>query len=125
MNSILKGRRLLLVEDEYLIAAEQAQTLEELGIEVVGPVATVKEALAVAEDDSFRLDGAVLDINLHEGRVFPVADALRMRGVPFIFTTGYDTSAIPDAYAKFPCLQKPVDKNLVSRWLLDGLRAGA
>src|SRR4051794_18564375 len=90
----LRGRRLLVVEDEYLIAASLARELEGRGAEVVGPAGSVRDALALVEAEGDRLDGAVLDINLRDERVYPVADALVARGVPFIFLTGYDARVI-------------------------------
>src|SRR3954467_14286390 len=86
----LRGRCLLVVEDEYLIAADLTASLESLGVEVIGPAASVEEALALVHNSSDRIDGAVLDINLRNERVYPVADVLIERGVPFVFTTGYD-----------------------------------
>jgi CheY-like chemotaxis protein len=113
----LRGRRLLVVEDEYLIAASLARELEGRGAAVVGPAGSVRDALALVEAEGDRLDGAVLDINLRDERVYPVADALAARGVPFVFLTGYDARAIPDAYAGVPRCEKPVSSALLSRML--------
>jgi CheY-like chemotaxis protein len=113
----LKGRRLLLVEDEYLVAADLAASLESLGAEVIGPAASVEEALSFVQKDGVPLDGAVLDINLRNERVYPVADVLTARGIPFVFTTGYDAVAIPSAYAQVPRCEKPVDRTQLVRWL--------
>jgi|SRR4051812_14759199 CheY-like chemotaxis protein len=113
----IKGRCLLVVEDEYLIAADLAASLESLGVEVIGPAASVEEALGLVATDGDRLDGAVLDINLRNERVFPVADVLTARGVPFIFTTGYDGAAVPGPYAGTPRCQKPVNNTELFRWL--------
>jgi CheY-like chemotaxis protein len=113
----LKGRCLLVVEDEYLIAADLAASLESLGVEVIGPAASVTEALSLVKTAGSRLDGAVLDINLRNERVYPVADVLTAQGVPYIFTTGYDAIAIPDCYASAPRCEKPVDKAQLIRWL--------
>jgi CheY-like chemotaxis protein len=117
MADELRGRRFLIVEDEYLLAADMAACLEAVGIDVVGPASSVKEALALFERDRGRLHGAVLDINLQNDRVYPVADALRSRGVPFVFTTGYDASAIPKCYADVPRCDKPVDEQRLIRCL--------
>ena len=106
---MLARRRLLLVEDEYLVAADLAWALKQAGAEIVGPAGSVADALELVRDESDRLDGAVLDINLGDERVFPVADALTERGVPFILATGYDASVIPPAYASTPRHEKPVD----------------
>jgi DNA-binding LytR/AlgR family response regulator len=113
----LKGRRFLVVEDEYLIAADVTASLEGFGIEVAGPVASVAEALSVIESEGDRLHGAVLDINLGDERVYPVADVLRGRGIPFVFTTGYDDSAVPVSYADVPRCEKPVDEGQLARCL--------
>lgn len=114
----LKGCRLLVVEDDYLIATELRYSLEEAGAVVVGPAGTVRDALAVVEREGARLDGAVLDINLRDERVYPVADALAARGVPFVFTTGYDELAIPSDYARVPRCEKPIDKERLKGLLL-------
>jgi CheY-like chemotaxis protein len=113
----LQGRCLLVVEDEYLIAADLARSLEDVGADVVGPAGSVEDALELVATDGKRLDGAVLDINLRGERVYRVADALAACGVPFVFTTGYDALAIPDAYAGVPICEKPVDKAVLARLL--------
>jgi CheY-like chemotaxis protein len=119
------GKRLLVVEDEYVIASDIASALEDAGAEVIGPAATVKNALELIEREAGRLDGAVLDINLRNERVFPVADALTSRGVPFVLATGYDLGSIPSAYADVPRCEKPVDKVKVIRLLgTQGTRQG-
>ena len=83
--------------------------LEECGAEVIGPAGSVKDALGLVEKNGERIDGAVLDVNLRNEPVYPVADALAAQGLPFVFTTGYDTLAIPEAYAGVPRCEKPVD----------------
>jgi len=115
----LRGRCVLVVEDEYLIAADLTASLESLGLKVLGPAASVGEALSLVEKNWDRLDGAVLDINLRDERVYPVADVLMARGVPFVFTTGYDAVAMPSTYACAPRYEKPVDKTQLVRWLLN------
>ena len=115
----LRGRRLLVVEDDYMVAVQMAQSLEELGAEVIGPVGSVEDALVMVETADAGVDAAVLDINLHDERVYPVADALAARGVPFVFVTGYDALAIPEPYVSWaPRLQKPIDKALLARVLV-------
>jgi len=113
----LKGRRLLLVEDDYLIAADLTRTLERLGAEVLGPAGSVEDALDLLATANGRLDGAVLDINLGDEQVFPVADALMAQDAPFVFVTGYDAVVIPEAYGAAPRLEKPVDRGLLLRTL--------
>ena len=80
-------RRILLVEDEPMIAFALEDMIGELGYEAVGPAFRLSEAVELARVE--RLDGAVLDVNLNEQRSFHVADILRDRGVPFLFATGY------------------------------------
>jgi CheY-like chemotaxis protein len=115
----LKGRRLLVVEDEYLIAADIAAFLEGLGVEVAGPAGSVAEALAVLQSEVDQLDGAVLDVNLGREHVYPVADLLRARGIPFVFTTGYDATAIPSEYGDISRCEKPVDEQRLVRCLCE------
>ena len=114
-SATLAGRRVLLVEDEYFIAMEMADTFEHAGAEVVGPAASVQQALELLATTE-RLDGAVLDMNLGGEMALPVADALNARGIPFVFATGYDRSAIPDRFAQVHC-EKPVDPQKVASLL--------
>lgn len=100
-------RRVLLVEDDFYVASSLALCLEAEGIEVLGPTASVKTALELIAREA-QIDGAVLDVNLKGEMVYPVADALRSRGVPYVFTTGYDASSIARRGPDAPCLEKPV-----------------
>jgi CheY-like chemotaxis protein len=99
--------RVLVVEDEYMLAEALADGLAALGVQVVGPVGGLNEALALAATSE--LDGAILDINLGGETVFPLADALAARGVPYVFATGYARESIPELYRQAPILSKPVD----------------
>lgn len=112
----LTGQRILVVEDEYFLASDMAAALRKLGAEVVGPVPTKDKALALLGSDQ-KIDAAVLDINLKGQLVFPVADALIARGVPFVFTTGYDQKAIPPAYQSIRRWEKPFDPRELVRAL--------
>jgi CheY-like chemotaxis protein len=114
---VLRGRTLLLVEDEYIVAADLAIRLEDVGAEIVGPAGSVEEALELVQSQGGRLDGAVLDVNLAGQRVYPVADALMAKGVPFVLTTGYDASSIDIKYAGVPRCEKPVDPAALARSL--------
>lgn len=104
----LAGRRILLVEDDYFIADDFAAAFEAVGATVVGPVATLPAGLALVEGAE-HLDGAVLDINLQGEMVYKLVDALRARGVPVVFASGYDRDAIPERYADVPLCDKPLD----------------
>lgn len=106
----LVGRCLLVVEDEYMIAIDLASFLEGLGADVIGPAGTVQEGLDLVERHGSRLDVALLDVNLRGERVYPVADALTVRGVPIVFTTGYDAMVLPHPYHLAARCDKPVNK---------------
>ena len=110
------GRRVLVAEDEYLLASKMVGALAKLGVETLGPVGTVRRALDLVEHGG-HLDGAVLDVKLRDGVVYPVAEALRARGVPFVFTTGYSEHAIPDRYKDVARYEKPFDPAQVVRAL--------
>ncbi len=104
----LSGRRVLVVEDEFFVADDLVQALTRLGAEVLGPVPTRDEALdllAAAEP----IDLAVLDINLEDEAVYPVADLLSEQGVPFLFATGYSRALVPAQYQHVPRWEKPFD----------------
>lgn len=112
----LAKRRILLVEDDYFIVSDLARSFEAEGAEVVGPAASVAHGLALlagARD----LDAAVLDIDLQGEMVFPLADALTARGVPFVFATGYDRTMVPPRYAAVAHCEKPVEPGTIARVL--------
>jgi CheY-like chemotaxis protein len=108
------GRRVLIAEDEYSLAEMLVEEFAKLGVETIGPASTVKRALDLVEH-SGPLDAAVLDIRLRNEMIFPVADALRARGVPFVFATGYDPKIIPDRYKDVVRYEKPFDVAQVAR----------
>lgn len=103
----LSGRRILIVEDEYLVADDLAWDLRNLGAEIVGPVGTLSAAVSLLRSGT-PLDGAVLDINLHGEMSYPVAALLAETGTPFLFVTGYDSWTIDDRYRDVPRYEKPV-----------------
>lgn len=116
MTLPLANCRLFVVEDEYFIADDIAQALRRLGAEVIGPAADQDEALGLLAMAG-RVDGAVLDINLHGRSIYAVADLLRARGVPLVFATGYDASAIPSGFEAVPRWEKPFDADRLARSL--------
>lgn len=113
----LKNLRLLIVEDVYFVAEELARAFEDRGAIVVGPAPTIGDALALIAQQP--LDGAILDINLHGEMVYPVADELASRGVPFIFATGYDVTVVPARFSAVKLCEKPADPNVVLDALFD------
>ncbi|TNC67572.1 response regulator [Rubellimicrobium roseum] len=108
----LNGRRVLVVEDEYVLADDLRAELEARGAKVIGPVATLLDGLNIVQQGPVP-DLAILDINLQGEMVYPLADVLRELGVPFLFATGYDAQAIPVRYADVPRAEKPVE---LARW---------
>ena len=113
----LQGLRVLVVEDDYVIALDLVRALDELGALVVGPVGTATEAVQLVGEHGAEIDAAILDVNLGSHTVYPVADALRDRAVPFVFATGYEAWSIPPAYSGVPRCSKPVDPADVIRHL--------
>lgn len=116
----LRGRRILVAEDEYHIAEEIAQTLTDAGAKVLGPVSTVTQAQALAAGEG-RIDGALLDVNLSGRMVWPALDALLRRNIPAVLTTGYDGNSIPAGYANLPRCEKPVTMHELTDALLQAL----
>ena len=112
----LAGRRILVVEDDYLIARYIADVLEQSGVEVIGPAENVETALRLVSDTP-HLDGAMLDLDLRGKAAFPVADLLQARGVPFVFMTGYDSSMISAHYKDVRHCGKPVDLKRIVKLL--------
>ena len=100
-----KHMRILLVEDEPLVAMAIEDSLEAQNVGIVGPASTVAEALALI--DKGGIDAALLDVTLRGERVDMVADALAARGIPFVFTTGHGASGLPKAHQDRPILSKP------------------
>ena len=101
----LAGFRVLVVEDDMLIAVYIEQMLQDLGCVVVGPVGKLDVAMQVADDEA--LNAAILDVNIRGGNVFPVAERLRARGIPFALASGYGDWALPEAFRNQPRLTKP------------------
>jgi DNA-binding response OmpR family regulator len=116
----LIGRRILLVEDELLISCLLEDILEDLGCTLVGPASRVDQALRLVAAET--IDAVVLDVSLDEQLSYPVADALVARGIPFLFSTGYDRDRLRDGYRSFAMLQKPFHPSELAK-VLTGLFA--
>ncbi|GEO43001.1 response regulator [Skermanella aerolata] len=101
----LAGCRILVVEDELLIAVMIEEALQDLGCVVVGPAAKLDDALRLAREET--LDGAVLDVTIRGGRVYPVTECLRARGIPFVLASGYGDWALPEDLQDHARLTKP------------------
>jgi CheY-like chemotaxis protein len=104
----LQGRRVLVVEDEYVLAEDLCRALDAQGAKVLGPASQVRAALELLARGDVP-DLAILDVNLGGEMVFPVADALRRLGIPFVFATEYGQRQVPSAHAEVPQCEKPID----------------
>lgn len=105
MTGGLQGLKVLVVEDEFLVATLIQNYLENAGCVVSGPIPRLAEAVDAAKVDA--CDAAVLDVNLGGQRVFPVADILSQRRIPFVFVTGYGAGLLPGEHRGRPTLRKP------------------
>ena len=104
-EALFAGRQILLVEDEYLIAWALQDVLTNCGAHVVGPAASVEDALELLEHE--KIDGAILDVSLGHDKVYPVAAALTARNIPFVFATGY--TDLPLTWQHILRFEKPVN----------------
>lgn len=120
MTRSLAGRRILVVEDEAIIAAMIEDILRELSVEVVGPAATVSQGLVLAEHET--VDLALLDVNVRNEPIDPVAAVLRRRGIPLVFATGYGRS--PAVVASASVVDKPFPKEKLVAALREALLRG-
>lgn len=101
----MKGLRILVVEDEFLLACTLEEDLRAFGATVVGPCCNLAQAAVATRREPF--DVAVLDINLNGTMVYPLAEELRARGIPFLFLTGYGSLDLPEEFRALPRLSKP------------------
>lgn len=103
----VSGNRIMVVEDEALVALALRESLDEMGFSVLGPFNRISEAMVALRNN--RVDAAVLDVNLGGELIYPLADVLAADRVPFVFITGYGAEEIEPRYAKVPILQKPIE----------------
>ena len=122
-QSELGGLRVLVVEDMLLVAEEISEKLRSWGCEVIGPVPRLDRAMPLVQETP--LDGALLDVNLGGEPCFPLAAALDARGVPFLFLTGYDSSAMPPEFQTVPRLRKPLVNSDLARGMTERFRRRA
>jgi PAS domain S-box-containing protein len=118
---VVNGNHVLVVEDEALVAMVVTDALMELGYHVVGPFGRPPDALAAIQNGA--VNAAVLDINLAGSLVYPVADELASRGIPFVFVTGYGIESVEKRFAHIPVLPKPIERETLQRIFIAG--AGA
>jgi len=122
-DSDLNGLRILVVEDEAAISLLLEDMLLDFGCEVIGPAARLAAALdAVARE---QVDLAILDVNVAGEPIYPVAEALAERSIPFVFSTGYGSAGIRDTFRDRPVLQKPFAQHALKQKLIMARRKGA
>ena len=114
-SRVLAGKRVLIVEDELLVALMIEDVLADLGCEVVGPFGSVAQALPAAGSEP--IDLAVLDVNLGGEMVYPVAERLGERDIPFLFVSGYGGDAIPEGKVDWKVCAKPFHPKELARMM--------
>ena len=113
----VRALRVLVVEDESLIAMLLEDMLAELGYSIVGPVAILKQALEMVQHES--IDAAILDVNINGEQTYPIAEALAARDIPFVFSTGYGRESLPEQYQNRPTLRKPYRQHDLQKLLTE------
>lgn len=109
--SELAGAKILVVEDEYFIAADLARALEAVGGRIVGPANSVEQARAMLDEQ--QVDAAILDLNLRGEMAFQLVEEIRERKLPCVIMSGYSPESLPGALQQVPNLEKPVDYDRV------------
>lgn len=117
-----RGRHILIVEDEFLIAEDLQESFTELGAVVVGPAASIDRAMELIAATP-RLDGALVDVNLGGKLAYPVTEALEARKVPFVLMSGYENHLLRSRYPRVQNCQKPCEFADIKRALLAALPA--
>lgn len=121
MGAVFSGLHLLVVEDEAMVALMVEDILTDLGCRDVEVAGTVSQGLAMVAHPTAPLDAAILDVNLGGEKVYPVAEALSAKGIPFIFATGYGIAGIAEDFSHIPALAKPYEPHALQRMLADAL----
>ena len=122
--SPLSGLRVLVVEDEAMVAMLLEDMLAELDLRVAAVAGSVAQALAVLVSERPAFDLALLDVNLRGSTVYPVADRLLALGIPFAFCSGYGAAGVADAYGHLPVIGKPFDVRLLGEALVATYNGG-
>src|SRR5262249_13271230 len=115
---VVTGNRVMVVEDEALVAMVVSDAMTELGYQVVGPFSRPPDAIAAVKDGD--IAAAILDINLAATLAYPVAEELTSRGIPFVFVTGYGVESIDKRFSEIPVLQKPIERETLQRIFAHG-----
>ena len=114
-NAVIRlgGDSIMLVEDEAIVALALNDSLTDLGFSVIGPFSRVSDASRALQDS--QVDAAILDVNLHGEMVYSLAEMLTARKIPFVFATGYGAESIDARFGHIPVLQKPIEKDTLTR----------
>jgi DNA-binding response OmpR family regulator len=115
MDGRVQGRRILIVEDDFLLAADAQMILEREGVIVVGPASGVDDALEIIAATD--IDAAILDVELDAEDAFSVADALMQKAIPCIFASGVDRDRIPERFEGYRLIPKPAEIRLITESL--------
>jgi len=115
MSGDLTGKKILVVEDEYFIAADLKKELSGRGAVVIGPVGNLMSALSLIKSE--QVDAAVLDVNLEGARSYPVMEELGRLSVPYMLLTGYDEWSLPEEWRNIPRITKPCSTDAIVRLL--------
>lgn len=113
----LAGHNILVVEDEYFLADDVASALSSIGAKVIGPMNDLDKAMQAVSENAPA--GAVLDVNVRGRAIYPLAKELQLRGIPFVFMSGYGKDAIPAEYRHVAHCEKPFDVNVLASELAD------
>ena len=113
----LSGRRILIVEDEIMIALSLQDTLKELGCVVIGIAQQIEDGLRLIAANAGTIDAATLDVRLGDTTSYDIAVALDMRRIPFVITTGYELAPQLISYENRPTLRKPYSKDALEQML--------
>jgi CheY-like chemotaxis protein len=113
-------RSILLVEDEVMIRMMVADMLEELGYTIAGEAGDIDEAIRLVQTTDFDL--AILDVNVNGKVISPVAEAVQMRNLPFVFATGYGAQGLPEKFRDRPALEKPFQMETLARAIETALK---
>ncbi|GJE54110.1 MULTISPECIES: response regulator [Methylobacterium] len=120
-EDVLKGARVLVVEDEAAISMLLEDMLFDFGCEIVGPAARLATALEMAQKETFVV--AILDVNVAGEPIYPVAEAIVQRGLPLVFSTGYGGAGIREPFRDRPVVQKPFSQADLKRTLISAISA--
>ena len=120
-EDVLKGARVLVVEDEAAISMLLEDMLFDFGCEIVGPAARLTTALEMAQNESYAV--AILDVNVAGEPIYPVAEAVVQRNLPLVFSTGYGGAGIREPFRDRPVVQKPFSQNDLKRSLIAAMGA--